>query len=615
MKRIIKSSSAPYPKTNTSEMEAISAFLHVLNKERVKLDIKYFDKVPNIDGIIEVVSENQVSVGKMEVQIKKLGNKNINKPKYQCSVNFLAYCEVNIQPVLLIVVDVANSIAYWHHMDKPTILNLGKIIDTKGTKSVSLEFNPSNMIATKDLEYIGKWENIIASYQEKILDYDELKKRGNDLNAELEEMKALTNSAVGKVTPIFKEIHFFLDAYNGLLDDDFLTIKNILYPNYWKIGFGIRTYNKNKVSFSLYPIHYNLNDVLIKEYKLKSQFYRQNAFTYIGHNMENPIKTRPIEYAYQLIEKDTLKVLEKNPLLVNNIFLAKEYIIAFIDEFYLVLGLEQFALKYSVKDIEYSLNMFLPLWIESIISKSVTPEIKLPPYLIDYIYLHRSKENISKVSEKVKKDLSEGKQPTLNLKFYSESYNISNVFHLIKYLKLINVNEIEREYKMPISITKRVYYKWETWSEEDTLKNIEVFYNHYSKIYDLLVKTYFPNLFSELQFFNNFNLLIVVIEFNSNAYERAPSIHLYKLNSTSPAENKIIVYNANDENTPSHFQRENLSYFFNMNKIDIDGISYNLSDCCFSVMDFIYKKTPIYYSINNLLIERLKLYFETKKKR
>ena len=245
MNRIIKSSPAPYPKTNTSEMEAISTFLNVLNKERVKPDIKYLDKVPNIDGIIEVVSKNQVSVGKIEVQIKKLGNKSIKKPKYQCSVNFLAYCEVNIQPVLLIVVDVANSIAYWHHMDNPTILNLGKIIDTKGTKSVSLEFNPSNRITTKDLEYIGKWENIIASYQEKILDYDELKKRENDLNAELEEMKALTNSAVGKVNPIFKEIHFFLDAYNGILDNYFLTIKNILYLNYWKIVFEIRSYNKS----------------------------------------------------------------------------------------------------------------------------------------------------------------------------------------------------------------------------------------------------------------------------------------------------------------------------------------------------------------------------------
>lgn len=55
-KKIINSDPAPYPTTNTSELNAVLTFLTILDRDRVKPDAKFLDKVPNTDGTIELVN-------------------------------------------------------------------------------------------------------------------------------------------------------------------------------------------------------------------------------------------------------------------------------------------------------------------------------------------------------------------------------------------------------------------------------------------------------------------------------------------------------------------------------------------------------------------------------
>ena len=90
-----------------------------------------------------------------------------------------------------------------------------------------------------------------------------------------------------KQNPIFRELHIFLDYYNKLLDDDFKTIKTILYPSYWKIGIGIIDYQDKSIIFLLYPIRYELNDTLIKEINSNSK-RPTNIIKSIGYYYENP---------------------------------------------------------------------------------------------------------------------------------------------------------------------------------------------------------------------------------------------------------------------------------------------------------------------------------------
>jgi len=606
--RIIDSNPAPYPTTNTSEINAVRTFVSILNIERVKPDIKFLDKIPNSDGTIELVNTSQIPIGKLDVQIKNLDKKNEKSPKYQCDKNFLAFCEQSILPVLLVVVDTKNTIAYWHHIDKPTLVDLAKKIKKE---TVNLDFNRHNFIQKDDTTHIDKWVEIIESYQEKLYDFDLIKTQNEKLKLDFNELQKVTNISIGKTNPIFKEIHYFLDFYNGLLDNDFLTIKNILYPNYWKIGVGVYSYLDSSAQFTLYPVSYDLNDVLIKQYNSQDEFYLQRVLSYIGHNIENPIKARPKKYAYELIEKNTTEVLERQPFLIKDQFIASEYILAFINKYYVILGLDYSKSEYSISEIEFSLNTFLPLWVQQTIDKSEYKDRREPSvFVIDYIFFHTYPADIQKVSQKVKEAIKKGEKPSIELKITSTDFNIYILLNLIAYLRSSGIDIIKREYETRHQVNKKSYYIWEAWGEEKTVKNIKVFYNHFIRIYDLLTQTYFPNLKNELQFYNNFNLLVIVVDFSRVSLNPSPSIEYYYLKSASNIENKVLIYNLTEKGIP--IKRENLRDYFN-NDITIEGNSYRLVSLTSSILDFIYDETPILTSINKLLKEQLKEYFNDKK--
>jgi len=61
VKKIIDSDPAPYPPTNTPEIKAVITFVSILDIDRAKPDVKFLDKIPNTDGILEVVNTSQVS--------------------------------------------------------------------------------------------------------------------------------------------------------------------------------------------------------------------------------------------------------------------------------------------------------------------------------------------------------------------------------------------------------------------------------------------------------------------------------------------------------------------------------------------------------------------------
>ena len=515
--------------------------------------------------------------------------------------------------------DTENSIAYWHHIDNATLLLLSQKIKKQ---TISLLFDKKNIIHKNNGNYINDWIKIIEAYQYKLYDYDLLKNRSALLDWEIKEIRKHSNTAIGKVDPIYVEIHVFLDFYNNLLDYDFLTTKNFLYPNYWKIGFGIYQYLEQSTRFILYPISYSLNDALIKQFDSQELLYSQNAISYIGFNYENPIKFRPKQYAYELIEKNTSEVLKRQPLLVKDEFLANEYILAFIDKFNLILGLENKLQEYLLFEIEYSLYVFLPLWIEQTINILEYKDRKEHniAYPLDFIYLHTYSNDIKKISDIVKVKINNGVKPTLNIKLFSEEFSIDIIVNLISYLKQIGVDKIRREYENQNAINKSSYYIWESWGEEKTIKNIKLFYSHFPRVYDLLIASYFPNLKKELQFYNEYDLVIIVVDFSKAEINYSPSIDYYYLKSDLQIENRILIYNSNEKNIP--LRRENFRDLLDVgSRIQIEGIGYIMKSCSFTVLGSfnnitpIYDKTPMLTAINSLLKDNFKEYFEKKKKK
>ncbi len=89
---------AAYPQTDTPEVAAVATFEFLANHKNLKLDVWKRDKIPNIDGYIEIVDDLGYPVGKLEVQIKKLPDREL---RMQCPLKLFAYSEKTGNPILI----------------------------------------------------------------------------------------------------------------------------------------------------------------------------------------------------------------------------------------------------------------------------------------------------------------------------------------------------------------------------------------------------------------------------------------------------------------------------------------------------------------------------------
>lgn len=104
---------APYPPKNTEEIKAVKTFDGLLDLDRVKSNLKYLDKVPNFDGSLDLVDEQQRPVGELKVQIKKIPAGSL---KFDCPLELVGYSTRVSSTFILVCVDVENKKAYWCHL-------------------------------------------------------------------------------------------------------------------------------------------------------------------------------------------------------------------------------------------------------------------------------------------------------------------------------------------------------------------------------------------------------------------------------------------------------------------------------------------------------------------
>jgi hypothetical protein len=99
-----------YSRTDAPEQEAVTTFLSLIDAKCVKADIRVRDKVPNVDGTLELVDPSGVPIGKLDVQVRKIPD---GTTKYSCPAELVGYSEVSTLPVLLVCVDTLHKKAYW----------------------------------------------------------------------------------------------------------------------------------------------------------------------------------------------------------------------------------------------------------------------------------------------------------------------------------------------------------------------------------------------------------------------------------------------------------------------------------------------------------------------
>ncbi|MBX9838938.1 MAG: hypothetical protein K2X69_11575 [Silvanigrellaceae bacterium] len=111
-----------------------------------------------------------------------------------------------------------------------------------------------------------------------------------------------------------KAIENFSECLNKLLDNEFLAIKKIFYPNTWKLGLCINRFEKDFVTYKIYPINTENKDLLIT-YNVNNEL--KSEMNYRGYYRSNPIYESPSKHALEIISD---KVKE---------FISNEYFMSF----------------------------------------------------------------------------------------------------------------------------------------------------------------------------------------------------------------------------------------------------------------------------------------------
>lgn len=603
-------SPAKYPESSIAEIDAVKVFEAILDHTFVKSDIKILDKVPNYDGFIELTNPDQTPIGKIEVQIKKLPDKDLSSPKYQCEAEFLSYCQNSILPVFLIVVDLKSKVAYWKFMSRDFIAALGLI---PNQKSKCISFDKDDIVKEGDHKYVSSWTTIIKECQKKLSTYNSLYVEKEKIKSEYKLLSENSECTMGLVDNKFSEIHTFLDFLNSKFDADFKFIKGIFFPGCWKIGFAFLRYQESDISYVLYPISQDKNDIQIK--KINDQFLsklQNSSQLWFTHYANNPVKNRPENYAFEIIYRRLQTVLKSRIMFANSIVTAQEFFFYFIDTLHIPLGISVCD-EYNIAELRGALEKYFPVWLDvssrmNGVRLSDNDNSVQPSFILSQL----SHEKTEKINREVERKLVEKKYIKITRPLGDDFYLFDIFSKILGYLESNKIKKVQRLFIPPDEKRikdKRTAFIWSYWSAEAVKKNIQVLFREVPNIYNLYVNTFFPQLKKELHFFENFDRLVVIvreIKDEYNSIEDEPRIEYCYLANTAHKEEIIDVYFDSDKNAPILKATEIGQV------IQLGNEEYKFLAKSWQRLDFIFGNLPITDFVYRELEERFRSYFGKK---
>ncbi|MBN8852402.1 MAG: hypothetical protein J0H07_11145 [Sphingobacteriales bacterium] len=487
-----------YSTNSTKELTARVVFEMLINKSRIKPYLRENDKTPNFDGYLELTDPEGTPTAKIDVQLKTLPESNYENPKFSFEREFVAACHFNANPPILIAVNMKNQVAYWHHVGMETVSDFFSEPDRK---SQTIYFAPEHIIDENNDRYIDEWQALYDIVLESKHNSVAQKARIKQLEAEAEKVAKYIEIA-NLPAQIVQEIHLFLDIYNNLLERDFRAIRNVLYPNYWKIGMAIGAYSFREVSYMLLPIPYTKNDPLIMQFKhlpsmdLFSLWQTHDIRAIVSNSQKNPIRSFPLKYAYEQLSEEIISTIEKNRFPIDDTFAANEYIVAFIDNFTKYLGYDTFAPAYDLSDFKNLLESVIPALESTKGNFQNTPsEINID---IDSYTNNRLRHSNREAIQAIKKRLNEGYVSPFQVTLRSTMFDIDLISYYCNYLNAIGQSSVIRQF-IPNKIEVGVgMLDWQAWDRNILLDNVKTFFENLPRIYTGLLNRNFPLLSDQL---------------------------------------------------------------------------------------------------------------------
>jgi hypothetical protein len=344
---------ASYPANNTEELQAVITFLSLLDVARVKPQPNWLDKIPNTDGSVELVGEDQRSLGRLEIQVKKLPD---GATSFQCPVALIDYSERSLLPLLLVCADVANKRAYFRHLHRAMMPEL-----PPGQASFVIHFDPKVHSISTETQYVRQWTEILEERRQRISEHPRLAQIAARIDL---------NHVPHKDRVYFQE---YIENINRLLELDFPAVKDQFFTEAWKLGVAVAAADATRVFFQLYTILPGDPDIRVSGISAPKALQH----TWIGRGSLK----EPLPQAEDFVLDKVAEMLKGKSFPLLGPRLAIEYLFWFVDEFGVALGIER-SDRLSVADLQYGVSVFLPAWCS----------LAVPRYLGELLRLNRGNE-------------------------------------------------------------------------------------------------------------------------------------------------------------------------------------------------------------------------------
>ena len=347
---------APYPPRNTEELQAVITFLSLLDVNRVKPDPSFLDRVPNHDGSVELVDEQQKPVGELKIQIKKIPDGSL---QFDCPIQLVGYSIQVSSPFLLVCVDVGNRKAYWRHLSSLMA----------GLKSEQKTFTVKFQAVVDEISpgapYLERWRMLCNDYLTRVSEYPRLK--------QIVDEEIGLNKLTAEDRLAFQE---FIDEMNLLLDVDLPVVKHEYFADAWKLGVSIHQADSEAVCYSVYTIPKGENAPFLTHVPraVDRPTFVPGSGSIVSWHVEGGAGAEvsiqwaarsqfqnPSVTARAFVFRYLIRLIRNKRLHVHGRHQSVELLMWFLRDYAHTLGLPE-ADTYKTSDIAYGLGVYLPMW-------------------------------------------------------------------------------------------------------------------------------------------------------------------------------------------------------------------------------------------------------------
>lgn len=433
---------APFPQTDAAEQDAVTVFRNLIDTRYVKAEIKTRDKYPNVDGTVELVDRDQVPFGKLDVQIRKIPH---GSTKYSCPQELVGYSEVSTLPVILVVADPVDEKAYWK-LISPTMPEY-----KEGQRSFTIYFDPASDSVDRGGLYIQKWTEIVRDFRERIARYPVLRTK-------IARSLSLANLSVTDR----RRYQRFIEKINQLLDNDFIAVKEALFPDVWKLGVGVFPSTKEFVSFRLYKIPYGEPAPVVCTLDEYAPIFDQSdCYRITDWHTRRDYLSEPESAATDFVLDKVRQALRLRALPIHGTLLATDVLFFFVRDYFHCLGLPAESDSLTVTELSHALNNHL---------LGVCAAIASDADLSAGRFIHLDIDSVSHFLRRNDVRPIQPSETPVRFSLGSQRVSVRSVFEALRYLVARNVSIIHRPFP-PRSRTidpsdNRI---WSGYSQEDKI--------------------------------------------------------------------------------------------------------------------------------------------------